>query len=123
MDFGLKGRTAIVTGASGGIGAAIARDLAREGVSLALCYNLHECNELADEIRESGQEVIVIKGDVSKADEVSKLVRSSYDKFGRIDILVNNAGIAVRGSIEDTKEEDWDRIMAVNLKSVFLLRI
>lgn len=121
MDFGLKGRTAIVTGASGGIGGAIARDLAREGVNLALCYNLHECNELADEIRKSGQEVIVIKGDVSQAGEARKLVRSSYDKFGRIDILVNNAGIAVRGSIEDTKEEDWDRIMAVNLKSVFLL--
>jgi NAD(P)-dependent dehydrogenase (short-subunit alcohol dehydrogenase family) len=120
MDFGLAGRTAIVTGAAGGIGGAIARDLAKEGVSLSLCYHLKECNELVEAIKKSEQKVIAVQADVSHADEVNKVVRLTYEKFGRIDILVNNAGIAIRGSVEDTKEEDWDRLMGVNLKSVFL---
>jgi NAD(P)-dependent dehydrogenase (short-subunit alcohol dehydrogenase family) len=121
MDFGLKGKTAIVTGAAGGIGGAIARDLAAEGVKLALCYHMKECNELLEEIKRYGHEVIAIQGDVSKPDEAKALVQSTYERFGKIDILVNNAGIGVRGSVEDTTEEDWDRIMAINLKSIFLL--
>lgn len=121
MDFGLRGKTAIVTGAAGGIGGAIARDLAREGVKLSLSYHTKDCNELVDEIKQYGPEVIAIQADVSKANDVKRLVQSTYDKFGRIDILVNNAGIGIRGSVEDTTEEDWDRIMAINLKSIFLL--
>jgi 3-oxoacyl-[acyl-carrier protein] reductase len=121
MDFGLKGKTAIVTGASGGIGKAIARDLAKEGVNLSLIYYTRECNELAVEVEKYGRQVMTFKADVSKADEVNALVDATYEKFGRIDILVNNAGIAIRGTVENTTEEDWDRIMAVNLKSVFLL--
>ncbi len=121
MDFGLTDKIAILTGASGGIGKAIARDLAKEGVKLSLISHTRECHELAEEIKEYGQEVMTFMADVSKASDVKALVDATYKKFGRIDILVNNAGIAVRGSVEDTTEEDWDRIMSVNLKSVFLL--
>jgi len=121
MDFGLKGKTAILTGASGGIGGAIARDLAQEGVKLSLISHTKGCDALADEIRKSGQEVMTFKADVSKAADVKALVAATYEKFGRLDILINNAGMAIRGSVEDTSEEDWDRIMAVNLKSIFLL--
>lgn len=121
MDFGLKGKTAIVTGASGGIGKAIARDLSKEGVNLSLVYYTRECNELAKEVEKYGRQVMTFRADVSKADEVNALVDATYEKFGRIDILVNNAGIAIRGTVENTTEEDWDRIMAVNLKSIFLL--
>ena len=121
MDFGLNGKSAIVTGASGGIGRAIARDLANEGVKLALCYNKHECNDLLNEIKKKGNEAIAIQCDLSKANDVERLVSSAYQKFGKLDIVINNAGQGMRGSIANTKEEDWDRIMAVNLKSVFLV--
>lgn len=121
MDFGLKGRTAIVTGAAGGIGGAIAKDLAREGVKLSLCYHVKDCSALVEEIRGYGPEVIAIQADVSQSKDVETLVQSTYQRFGKVDILVNNAGIGMRGSVEDTTEEIWDRVMAVNLKSVFLL--
>lgn len=121
MDFGLNGKSAIITGAAGGIGQAIARDLANEGVKLSLCYNKHECTDLLHEIEDKGNEVIAIRCDVSKSDDVKKLVNLTYQKFGKLDIVVNNAGQGMKGSIENTTEEDWDRIMAVNLKSVFLV--
>lgn len=121
MDFGLKGKIGIITGAAGDIGGAIARDLALEGVDLSLCYHIKECNELVDAIKRFGREVIAVKADVSRPEEIKVLVQSTYDKFGRIDILVNNAGIGFKGSVESTREADWDRVLAINLKSVFLL--
>lgn len=121
MDFGLKDKTAIVTGAAGGIGQAIARDLAQEGVNLSLGYHIKECNDLATEIEKAGQKVMTFKVDVSKENDVKAFVKATYDKFGGIDILINNAGIGVKGSVEDTTEEDWDRTLAINLKSIFLL--
>lgn len=121
MQFGLEGKTAIVTGASGGIGGSIARDLAHEGVDLALTYHTRRCDELVEELREIGRDVLAFQVDVSKYDEIRSLVKSTYDHFGHIDILVNNAGIALAGPVENTKEDDWDRVMAINLKSVFLL--
>ena len=121
MDFGLTGRTAIVTGASGGIGGAIARDLAKEGVKLSLCYRSHDCESLLREVQEFGVEAIAIQADISERDEARKVVESTYKKFGRIDILVNNAGVSLTGSVEETKEVEWDRIMRVNLKSIFLV--
>jgi 3-oxoacyl-[acyl-carrier protein] reductase len=121
MNFGLKGRTAILTGAAGGIGHAIAKDLAKEGVRLSLSYHTRDCDDLVEEIKRYGQEVIATQADVSKANDVQRLVKITHEKFGRIDVLVNNAGVGKKGSVADTTEEDWDRIMAVNLKSVFLL--
>jgi len=121
MDLGLKGKTAIVTGASGGIGEAIALDLAKEGVNLSLCYHSHRCDRLIGEIKKFGREVVAFRADLAKSDEVRRLVQRTDEKYGRIDILVNNAGIGLRGSIEGMREQDWDRVMEVNLKSVFLL--
>jgi NAD(P)-dependent dehydrogenase (short-subunit alcohol dehydrogenase family) len=121
MELDLKGRVAIVTGAAGGIGTAIARDMAKEGVKLALSYHNKECSGLVDELKTNNCDVVAIKADVSNWSDVQIVVQAAYERFGRIDILVNNAGIGLRGTVEDTKEEEWDRIMAVNLKSVFLL--
>jgi NAD(P)-dependent dehydrogenase (short-subunit alcohol dehydrogenase family) len=121
MNFGLKDKVAIVTGASGNIGEAIARDFVQEGVKLSLIYHTKKCDELATKLEKAGSEVMIYKADVSKAKDVTTLVDATYEKFGRIDILVNNAGIAIKGSVEETTEEEWDKIMTVNLKSVFLL--
>ena len=121
MDMGLEGKIAIVTGASGSIGEAIALDLAKEGVNLSLCYNSHSCERLIEEIKKSGRKAVMFKTDLSKSNEVRQIAQFTYEKFGKIDILVNNAGTGLKGSIENMREEDWDRIMTVNLKSVFLL--
>lgn len=121
MDFGLEGRVAIVTGAAGGIGKAIAWDLAKEGVHLSLSYHIKDCDDLAEAIRKLGTKVITTQADLTKAEDVERLVKATHLHFGRIDILVNNAGMGMKGSIEDTSEEKWDRIMEINLKSVFLL--
>ncbi len=121
MDLGLRGKTAIVTGAAGGIGGAIARDLSQEGVNLSLSYRHKSCDELVRELLKTGQKVIATRADVSKPDEVTRLVKTTHETFGRIDILVNNAGVSLAGSVENTKIGDWDRIMDTNLKSIFLL--
>jgi NAD(P)-dependent dehydrogenase (short-subunit alcohol dehydrogenase family) len=121
MDFGLKGKIAIVTGAAGGIGGAVARDFAREGVNLSLPYHRKACTDLIEEIKGFGIETMTVHADVCNANDIEALVRATYDRFGAIDILVNNAGAGLLGSVEDTTEEDWDRMMALNLKSVFLL--
>jgi len=121
MDFGLKGKTAIVTGASGGIGTAIARDLAQEGANLSLSYRTRNCDALVEEIKKYGREVMCLRADVSQADDIRILVEATYKKFGRIDILVNNAGTGLVGPVEQIKEQDWDRVMGTNLKSVFML--
>jgi NAD(P)-dependent dehydrogenase (short-subunit alcohol dehydrogenase family) len=121
MDFGLRGKTAIVTGAAGGIGSAIARDFAQEGVNLSLSYHQKACTDLMEEIQRFGVEAMTVHADICNAKDIEALVQSTYDRFGRIEILVNNAGVGLLGSVEDTTEEDWDRMMALNLKSVFLL--
>jgi glucose 1-dehydrogenase len=81
--------------------------LAKEGVKLSLGYHNHPCNEIIDEIKESGVEVIAVQVDFSEADEVKRFVQSTHEEFGRIDILVNNAGTGLRGSVEYIKEVDW----------------
>ena len=121
MELDLKGKTAIVTGAAGGIGTAIARDLASEGVHLTLSYHNKDCGALIDELKGRGCEVQSVRADVAQWRDAHALVQATYERFGRVDILVNNAGIGYRGTVEDTQEEDWDRVMAVNLKSVYLL--
>src|SRR5271157_3754879 len=107
MDLGISGRSAIVTGAAGGIGGAIARDLAREGVNLALAYHNKECPDLVAEIEGLGVGVIAVKTDICSGLDVEGLVQRTYQRFGRIDILVNNAGLGLLGAVEDTTEADW----------------
>lgn len=117
----LEGKTALITGGSRGIGRAISLGMAREGADIALNYV--SCKRAADEVVEKiiklGQRAIAIQADISRVDEVNKMVERVFDEFGRIDILVNNAGICILGSFLETHEEDWDKVIDTNLKGVF----
>ena len=127
---GMKGRVAIVTGGANGIGRSISLRLAREGVSIAICdVNMDRSEKVAEQIRVLGSEGLVLKTDVSKHTDVKYAVHETIKRFGRLDILVNNAGIGyATGSlldpshalIENLTEAEWDRVLNVNLKSVFL---
>lgn len=117
----LKGKCAIVTGAAKGIGKAIALKLASLGANIVLNYRSSEKEavEVADEIKELGVEVLTVKADISKLEEVEGLVKAAKEKFGSIDIMVNNAGITKDTLILRMKEEDFDSVIDVNLKGVF----
>ena len=118
----LDGKVAIVTGAARGIGKEIALDLAREGADIvAIDLNRANLDILAKEIRELGRKVLTIMADVSKKSEVDKSVEAVVSTFGKIDILVNNAGITRHAPFLSLTEQEWDEVMAVNLKSVFLM--
>jgi 3-oxoacyl-[acyl-carrier protein] reductase len=116
----LKDRVAIVTGAARGIGKAIALAFIREGARLALVDVDKAILEAAkNEIKKNKEEVIAIPCDITKSGDVKEMVDQVRKEFGRIDILVNNAGIIRRGTIETITEEDWDRVIEVNLKGTF----
>ena len=118
----LEGKVALVTGASRGIGKAICRRFAEEGAKVVINYNSagEAAEELHRELSAEGRESLVVRGDVSNSRDVDTLVRKTVERFGRIDILVNNAGIVIRKKILESTEEDWDRTIDVNLKSVYL---
>jgi 3-oxoacyl-[acyl-carrier protein] reductase len=116
----LKDRVAIVTGAARGIGQAVALAFVREGAKVVLVdLERERLNTLQEEIRRGGGQALAVPCDVSKASEVKQMVDQVQRVFGRIDILVNNAGIIRRGTIETVTEEDWDQVIAVNLKGPF----
>ncbi len=118
----IRGRTALVTGGSRGIGAAIVRALAEAGAAVAINYRERagEADALVKQISGAGGRAIAIAADISQSDAVSKMIDRVRSDLGSIDILVNNAGIAIiRGGV-DLTEGDFDRTIAVNLKSVFL---
>jgi len=118
----LRGRTALVTGGSRGIGAAICRALADVGAAVAINYRerADDAASLADELRAKGVRAAAFQADVSKADAVARLVEMVKSELGPIDVLVNNAGIAITRGVDDLTEADFDRTMLVNLKSAFL---
>lgn len=115
------GKTAIVTGASRGIGRAIAIRLAKSGYNIAVNYggNDEAANETVSLCKNENVDSIAIKTDVSNFDEVDNMIKTVIDKFGRIDCLVNNAGITKDKLILGMKEEDFDDVIAINLKGVF----
>ncbi len=116
----LNQRVSIVTGGARGIGKAIALTLAREGAKVAIVdFDQEGAITLKNEMERRGVETIAIFCDVSKSPEVKIMVEEVKKVFGRIDILVNNAGIIRRGTIETVTEEDWDRVIEVNLKGTF----
>jgi NAD(P)-dependent dehydrogenase (short-subunit alcohol dehydrogenase family) len=119
--FDIKGRKALVTGAGRGIGKVLALTLAEAGCDVAL-FGLHRQNleEVAMLVRQSGVRSLVLEGDVSRRADVKKAFASLAKDFGRLDICVNNAGISMQKPVEDMPEEDWDRIMDINMKGVFL---
>jgi 3-oxoacyl-[acyl-carrier protein] reductase len=118
----LRGHTALVTGGSRGIGAAIVRMLAAAGAAVIVNYRerTDEANALVKSIDGAGGKAIAIAADVSQADAVAKMIELANSELGPVDILINNAGIALTRGIDDLTEADFDRTIAVNLKSVFL---
>src|SRR5882724_9746937 len=118
----LNGHTALVTGASRGIGAAIAMALAEAGAAVAVNYRERaaEADAVVAKIREFGGRATGIAADVSRTTDVAKMVDLAGSALGTIDILVNNAGLAIVRGIDDLTENDFDLTIAVNLKSAFL---
>jgi 3-oxoacyl-[acyl-carrier protein] reductase len=119
----LTGKIALVTGASLGIGRAIAEAFAKAGVDVAVNYFRHqaEAEEACASIRRSGRRALAVQADVSKSAEVMRLVKTVEEGLGPIDILVNNSGITRPQPLEEIREEDWDELINVNLKSAFLV--
>lgn len=117
----LENNVAVVTGASRGIGKAIAIDLAANGCSVVINYTSNDemANKVLEETNEHVQNNIIYKADVSKKYEVEQMVESIISKFGKIDILVNNAGITRDSLLLRMKEDDWDDVLDVNLKGTF----
>ncbi|WP_099363039.1 3-oxoacyl-[acyl-carrier-protein] reductase [Fredinandcohnia onubensis] len=118
----LNGKVALVTGASRGIGRTIAIELAKAGAKVAVNYSGSEqkANEVVDEIKALGQEAFAIQANVSDADSVTNMVKEVISTFGSLDILVNNAGITRDNLLMRMKEEEWDDVININLKGVFL---
>ena len=118
----LDGKCALVTGASRGIGRAVALKLASEGAKVALNFAGNEAaaNAVCEEIKSAGGQAILVKADVSDEAAVQQMVQTVAEAFERIDILVNNAGITRDGLLARMKEEDWDAVLSTNLKGVFL---
>ena len=114
-------KTAIVTGGSRGIGATIVDSLAKEGYNVVLNYNKSEetAKKMKEEFTNSGYNVEIFKADVSKREEVKKMVEFTLSKFKNIDVLINNAGISQIMLFTDITDEDWNNMISVNLNSVF----
>lgn len=119
MSF--ENKTVIVTGSRRGIGKGIAIALAKEGCNIVVSdIDQKDCEEVAEEMKKLGVKALGIKCDVSNKAEVEELFKKTVKEFGKLDILVNNAGIFPFISFKDMKESDWDKVLDVNLKSVFL---
>ena len=117
----LEGKVAIVTGGNSGIGMAIVLALAEQGANIVIDYvaNPDATEALEQRLHAVGEKAVGVEADVSKVDELQKLVDAAVKAFGRLDIMVNNAGIETRTGVLDTTEQQYDRVMDINLKSAF----
>ena len=116
----LANKVAVVTGAAQGIGKTIAVYLAGKGASLVVCdINLEMATETAREIEKAGGSCLALKSDVTSLADAERIIKESAERFGAVDILVNNAGITKDNVLLRMKEEQWDQVMAVNLKGTF----
>jgi meso-butanediol dehydrogenase/(S,S)-butanediol dehydrogenase/diacetyl reductase len=122
MTKRLPGKVAIVTGAAAGIGRASALLFAQEGASIAAVdLDRVGCAALVSEIVKAGGRAAAIVGDVSRAADAQRIVKEARQHFGQLDILFNNAGVVPHGKVHETTEGEWDRAMAINVKSMYLL--
>ena len=117
----LKDKTAVITGSGKGLGEAMALLFSHEGAKIVV-FDIDEPagRETVEHIQEQGGEAIFVHGDVSNPDDAVSLIDAAVDAYGCVDVLVNNAGVHVDRTVADTTEEEWDRILRVNLKGVFL---
>jgi 3-oxoacyl-[acyl-carrier protein] reductase len=118
----LKNKVAVITGSGRGIGRAIALEFARQGADIVINYvsNQAAAERTRDEILGMNVRTLMVKADVSERAEVGHMFKSACEAFGRIDILVNNAGVNQVCSFEEIRDEEWDRIMRINLKGPFI---
>ena len=114
-------KTVLITGGSKGIGKCIAENLARDGYNVVLNYNKSEkqAKQTQKDLSEQGIKIEIYKADVSKREDVKKMIKFTLNKFGNIDILINNAGIAKLQIFNDITDEDWNEMIGTNLNSVF----
>ena len=122
MGYKLEGSVAVVTGAGRGIGKAVALGLAKKKVKVVIAdLLLAEAERVVKEIEEMGGEALAVKVDVSREEDVKAMAEKVLEKFGRVDIVVNNAAICPISPLEDTPAEEWDRVLAVNIKGPYLV--
>jgi 3-oxoacyl-[acyl-carrier protein] reductase len=117
----LKGKTALVTGASRGIGEAIAIEFAKNNANVIINYynDLEEAQKVVDKVKKYGVESIAVKADVSNFDEVRQMADAIQKKFGKVDVLVNNAGIVKDRTLKNMTEEEWHAVINTNLNGIF----
>jgi 3-oxoacyl-[acyl-carrier protein] reductase len=116
VDLGLKGKVAVVTGGTEGIGKATALKLAQEGAKVAICARRTELlDKAAEEIRKTGAEVLAIAADMSKAADIERFMKAVIERFGRLDILVNNAGTSARGKFLEVDDATWSADLELKL--------
>jgi NAD(P)-dependent dehydrogenase (short-subunit alcohol dehydrogenase family) len=117
----LAGKVAIVTGGASGIGRAIVRAIASEGAKITIAdINIKSAKKVADEIKKLGEGSIAVRTDVSNSQDVYHMVEETLRQFGRVSILVNVAGVRSAPSVREVSEEEWDRVIDINLKGTFL---
>jgi len=121
LDVSLKDKVAIVTGGNSGIGRTIVLELARQGASIVIDYVVDPAatEDLERQVAKLGDQSIGVEADVSRLADLQKLIDAAVARFGRLDIMVNNAGIETRTSVLDTTESQYDKVLAINLKSAF----
>ncbi|HLN15413.1 MAG TPA: glucose 1-dehydrogenase [Acidimicrobiales bacterium] len=117
----LQGKVAIVTGGNSGIGKAVVLALAQEGASIVIDYVADEqaTEDLEREVAALGDKVTAVEADVSKVENLERLISTTVSTCGRLDVMVNNAGIETRTSVLDTTEDQYEKVMSINLKSAF----
>ena len=117
----LKGKVAIVTGGNSGIGMAIVLELAKQGADIVIDYvaNPEATDALERQVTALGERAIGVRADVSKLAELQSLINAAVQKFGRVDVMINNAGVETRTSVLETTEAQYEKVLAINLKSAF----
>jgi NAD(P)-dependent dehydrogenase (short-subunit alcohol dehydrogenase family) len=122
MGLELEGKNALVTGASKGVGRGIALELGKAGARVAVNYNSDGpgANETVDAIKALGGDAFAVAGNVSRSDDVDRMIGQTLDRFGRLDTLVNNAGVQTWKPLLELTEAEWDHVLGINLKGAFL---